>query len=367
VIKDVRTAGLRERRAIDRAAKRAKDLEWTLEMVRADLADGEERVTTLEDLRGLETPAQVAPREEAARRAAEDAVAELSRFKLGKTESSKALRRARKAVEGLGDVESDEPTLALAATAERRQRAEDVLREAEAVLARARAGVAAVDEAVVELAGIADRRASARIEVERLAWATYAFGASGIPSRELENAFGVAEDAMNRVLTDLGAPTQLRFSPSRELKEWEPACLACGSVFRKGERKHVCPDCGVPRRRKRRDELRLEVLDGEYTSAFELDSGGGQVLLSLGTRLGLATLPGATRRVRCEGVIVDEPDGALDAPNRQALHRLLQNRLPTLGIRQAILITHADVRHEFDSVVVVKRWADEDRSGAWRE
>ncbi len=64
--------------------------------------------------------------------------------------------------------------------------------------------------------------------------------------------------------------------------------------------------------------------------------------------------------------MIDEPDGALDPPNRAALHRLLRDRLPALGVRQALLITHADVRDEFPSVVVVRRWPDEDRSGFWR-
>lgn len=367
VIQEVRTLGLRERRAIDRAARVSKECEWTLDMSRADLSTAEETATRLEELRGMETPAQAESRYEAAASARDEADAALSNLKLGKTETGRALRRARKAAEGLEAAGTGESTRALLAASQRRTEAEAVLRRAEGDLAQRRARVAAVEEAEEELAGIADQRAVTRAEVERLAWAAYAFGAAGIPSRELENAFGVAEDAMNRVLSDVGAPTQLRFSPSRELKEWEQNCLACGEVFKKGTRKHACPECGVPRRKKRRDELRLEVLDGEYTSAFELDSGGGQVLLSLGTRLGLATLPGSSRRVRCEGVIIDEPDGALDVPNRTALHRLLTNRLPALGIRQAILITHADVRHEFDSVVVVKRWADEDRSGAWRE
>jgi hypothetical protein len=206
-----------------------------------------------------------------------------------------------------------------------------------------------------------------RAEIERLAWAAYAFGATGIPSRELENAFGVAEDSMNSVLSDLESPTRLRFSPSRELKDWEPACLVCGEVFKKGERRHVCRACGIPRRKRRRDELRLEVVDGEHDASFELDSGGGKILLSLGVRFGLAPLPAASRRVRCESAVIDEPDGALDGPNRAALHRLLTTRLPKLGIRQTILITHADVRDEFPSVVVVRRWPDEDRSGFWRD
>jgi len=233
--------------------------------------------------------------------------------------------------------------------------------------ADARAAVAEDERAREQLDGIASEREEIRERISRLAWTSYAFGASGIPSRELENAFGVAEDAMNSVLEVLGTTLRLRFEPTRELKDGEPGCLACGEAFEKGERTHVCKVCGAPRRKRRRDELRLEVEDGGNESSFELDSGGGKVLLSLGARLGLATLPGAIRAVRCEHLLIDEPDGALDEPNRAALHGLLRRKMNDLGIRQVLLITHADVRREFDSVVTVHRWDDEDRSAVWTD
>ena len=49
-----------------------------------------------------------------------------------------------------------------------------------------------------------------------------------------------------------------------------------------------------------------------------------------------------------------------------ALHALIR-RDGDLGIRQTILITHADVRREFNSAVTVHRWEDEDRSAAWND
>lgn len=195
-----------------------------------------------------------------------------------------------------------------------------------------------------------------------LTWTHYAFSAVGIPSREMENAFGVAEDAMNGVLDGLGTHLRVRFTPSRELKDWEPACVACGEMFRKGERKHVCLRCGVPRRRKRRDELRMEVLDGEHVGAFESDSGGGKALLSLGVRLGLARLPAMVRKVRCQHLLVDEVDGELDEPNRDALHRLMRDRLGSVGVRQVLLVTHSPARESFRNVVEVVRVRSEDRS-----
>jgi DNA repair exonuclease SbcCD ATPase subunit len=367
VLAEMKKEGLGHRRAADRLRKSVEELGWKLDMSKADLATAEESRAALEEIRAQPTVPQAQDAYERAKRRADDAASARSRIKLARTETTRALSRARTAEKRLASREDSTVEEEVAAAAEALSLAESALGDVEQERAEYLACRGRRDEMRSRLEDLGERRAAARGRVENLAWAAYAFGATGIPSRELENAFGVAEDAMNRVLSDLGAPTQLRFSPARELKDWEPGCLACGFVYPKGERKHVCHECGVPRRKRRRDELRLEVLDGEYESAFELDSGGGQVLLSLGTRLGLATLPGASRRVRCEHAVIDEPDGALDPPNRTALHRLLAGRLPDLGIRQALLITHADVREEFDSVVVVRRWADEDRSGVWSD
>lgn len=367
VLETVKREGLAARRAAERLKKSVDELGWKLDMAKADVAGAEEAARALSELRGLPTPAAARDAYERAKRRADAANAALGRVRLARTESTRALARARTAQKRLEGETGTEAEAELAVAAEALLAAEEALGTAEEARAAQLALLHALERAEAELAAIGDRRAAARADLERVAWAAYAFGATGIPSRELENAFGVAEDAMNRVLADLGAPTRLRFSPARELKEWEAGCLACGYVYPKGERRHVCPDCGVARRKRRRDELRLEVLDGAYESAFELDSGGGQVLLSLGTRLGLAALPGASRRVRCEHAVIDEPDGALDGPNRTALHRLLVNRLPELGIRQALLITHADVREEFEQVVLVHRWEEEDRSGVWAD
>lgn len=366
VVSAVRREGLMLRRAIDRTTKRIEGIEWKLSMTRSELGGVEDDEKTLAGLRAGVSPKQCEHEIELAKRAKDEAVVQISRVKQGKTAAAKVCRSLRKALEALPEESDDGTTRRLAFVAAEREVAENARDAAENRIAELRALEASGLVAKERIEAIEAELVLVRTDVEMLAWSTYAFGATGIPSRELENAFGVAEGSMNSVLTDLGAPTRLRFSPSRELKDWEPACLACATTFSKGERKHVCIECGIPRRRRRRDELRLEVLDGINESSFELDSGGGKVLLSLGVRLGLAQLPGNSRRVRCETAIVDEPDGSLDGPNRTALHRVLRDRFPALGIRQTLLITHADVRDEFDSVVVVRRWPDEDRSGFWR-
>lgn len=362
VLAGVKAEGLGHRRRIMALEKIIEEVGWTLDMSRSDLASAEEEVRELRALRGAVTPAQAAADLTARKRAAEAAAREVERSRLGQTEAGRALRAARKRLEALPEV-PESGALRAAEEAVRAARAD--LRGLEADAANARADAAEVVRADGLRADLAARRDGLRRELELTAWAAYAFGAAGIPSRELENAFGSAEVNMNRVLEALRTPLRVRFSPTRELKDWEPACVGCGTPFEKAERTHVCRLCGAARRRKRRDELRLEVLDGESETAWELDSGGGKVLLSLGVRLGLAALPGERRRVRCETLIIDEPDGALDEPNRAALHALLRGGLEGMGIRQVLLITHADVRREFGQTVTVHRWEAEDRSGAW--
>lgn len=204
------------------------------------------------------------------------------------------------------------------------------------------------------------------ILVRQLAWAAFAFGPTGIPAREMETAFGVVTDQINGALEALQVPQRVVLQPSRELQSWEPTCTGCGEAYPKGYRGKDCPACGVERSHRREEDFDLKVQDGtrEFTAAR--DSGGGKTLLAIATRLGLAQVPGSRRAVRCEHLIVDEPDGALDAPNRRALHHLLASgNLAQFGVKQVILVTHADVRDEFPQTIIVHRWADEERSGCW--
>jgi len=367
VLEEMKTRGLGHRRAALRLEREVEEAEFALNNARSDVDLAREEIEGIQELRdavGVEEALRELERAKAGKARAERA---LERSKLGRTEAGKALARARKKLEELpADVGAD-PEEALAEAAEALALAEEGKTEAEGRLAAAKAEVAGFEKGERELVRIRSDRELLKGKIENLAWAAYAFGAAGIPSRELENAFGLAEDAMNRALEDLRTPLRLRFAPTRELKDWEPACLGCGTTFEKGERTHLCRLCGAPRRRRRRDELRLEVEDGGNASSFELDSGGGKVLLSLGVRLGLLSLPGATRAVRCEHLLVDEPDGALDGPNREALHALLRRGVEAAGVRQVLLVTHADARREFGNAVVVHRWEAEDRSGAWNE
>lgn len=361
VLEELKRDGLSARRAMERLSEVERDLEWKLDVAKSDVRLLEEEIDRAAKLRTLPSVAEAERGFEFARSRIREAEGEFDRVKLRRTETARSLKEREKELKSFEVIDSNDLEGKLEDGVIRVKDAREILDRVETVLLDARADCVEAERASEKLALVDDEKRTLSIEVNKLAWTSYAFGAAGIPSRELENAFGCAEDAMNSVLSELGTPLRVRFEPTREIKEWEPACVACGEIFEKGERTHVCRTCGTSRRRKRRDELRLEVDDGEHGSGFELDSGGGKVLLSLGVRLGLASLPGNSRRVRCEHLLIDEPDGALDEANRALLHALLR-RVGNLGFRQVLLITHADVRREFSSTVTVRRVEDEDRS-----
>lgn len=363
-LEELKRDGLSARRAMDRLSEVERDLEWKLDMAKSEVKLVGEEVDRASKLRTLPSVVEAERGFEFARLRVCEAEGEFDRVKLRRTEIARNMKAREKELKSFEIVGSKDLEGKLEDVVLRVKDAREVSDCAEAVLLNARADHVEAERASEKLVLVEDEKRSLSSEISKCAWASYAFGSAGIPSRELENAFGCAEDAMNSVLSELGTPLRVRFEPTRELKEWEPACVACGEVFEKGERTHACRTCGTPRRRRRRDELRLEVDDGEHGSGFELDSGGGKVLLSLGVRLGLASLPGNSRRVRCEHLLIDEPDGALDEANRAALHALLR-RVGNLGFRQVLLITHADVRREFSSAVTVRRVEYEDRSEVW--
>lgn len=362
VLDSIVEEGKEHRAAVELLTESLKGLSWKVDMAKADLDTALENERELAKLRSKPSVEQVGRESASANVALERAKKRVSDAKRSRTELSKALAAAKKRLETFGEVEDHFQFANLKQEKATLSELRDHLADVDKKVAELSATVAERARAESRVVELRSRREEVQSIIEDLAFAAYAFGATGIPSREVENAFGAAENSMNTVLESLGAPMRVRFTPVRELKEWESACLGCGAEFEKGERKHVCKVCGAPRRKKRRDELHMEVIDGGNVSSFDLDSGGGKVMLSMGVRLGLARLPSASRAVVCQHLVVDEPDGALDAPNRAAVHGLIRGKMGALGVSQALLITHADARDEFDKVVEVRRFEAEDRS-----
>lgn len=357
VLDKIVDAGKAARRRKDEGEERVKSLEFKVDMAEADLKNDRDDKRQLEDLKKMPTVTELESKLQRAEMDVQKLLSNEQDLKLGNLRQAVELKRARKSLkdaeeklEGLRASVGEQPDVKGARGAY--DLAQCALNAAVVRNNEVKHRRAALAEAESKIAGL-------DLSIERLSWCVHAFGATGIPSREIENAFGSAEEAMNDVMARLGTPLRLLFSPTRELKGWEDDCV-CGERFGSGCKK--CNSCGSERRRKVKDEMRLDVVDSGHSSSFELDSGGGKVLISLGVRLGLSSLPGRDRVVRCQHLIIDEPDGALDDPSRAMLYGLLETKLPALGIRQVVLITHHDVKEQFSQVIEVKRFESEDRS-----
>lgn len=178
-----------------------------------------------------------------------------------------------------------------------------------------------------------------RIQVQK--FLTYMFGRNGIPSQEIENGFEEIEDETNFVLRKFGLNLSIMFEPMRELPAWEPACVACGVPFVRGGKSFACLGCGTERQKKMKDELTVKVLEDGEEHDFSMESGGGKTIISFSNRLALTRLKQRKNNSEFNVLFLDEPDSALDKPNKRAFMDLVTKTLTTkFGIEQIFWITH---------------------------
>ena len=207
-----------------------------------------------------------------------------------------------------------------------------------------------------DLSGINQQLADAK-------WVEYMFGKNGIPSIELENSFQEIENDANMILKNLQAPFHIEFEATRQLDKWEPSCLACDAQFKKGERTHICENCGTPREKKRRDELSLRMFEGGNERPYYLDSGGGQILQAIALRLALTQL---ARRRNGSGwgtLFLDELFGKLDESNRQLVSELIVSTLRQLGFEQIFVISHdPNIQSSLSNQLIIRRNQEENYS-----
>ena len=102
-----------------------------------------------------------------------------------------------------------------------------------------------------------------------------------------------------------------------------------------------------------------DTMEG-HTSDFELDSGGGQVLISFAVRLALLFLKVRTNHGEVPPIILDELVGALDPVNRQAIMNIVVNILTQeYGVKQIFWISHnEEVLDLLENAVCVTRFND---------
>jgi|GEM_PF-6216212 len=187
---------------------------------------------------------------------------------------------------------------------------------------------------------------------------SYMFGKNGIPSNQIESAFGEIEEEGNIILEKVSSDISLEFTPDRELDAWEPNCLVCGMPFPKGYRKTECPECGNERQKKKKDELNIIITTGGNEIDFNLESGGGKVLISLAIRLAFVRLLQRRIGVNLKLIVFDEIFGMLDEVNRQYVFKLLAKTLiEDFDFNQILCISHeAEIRDVLPNVIKVTKY-----------
>lgn len=198
------------------------------------------------------------------------------------------------------------------------------------------------------------------IENQREAWlyTAFMFGDRGIPGEIMTASFASLEEDINLILDRLHTNLSVEFQPWKETNRWESECLACSHEFKSNKIKK-CPDCDEQRTKKRKPHLVLTIHDlyeGE-TSEFDLDSGGGQTLISFAVRLALLFLKVRESGQDIPPIILDEVLGMLDPVNRSAVIDLALNTLvKQYGVSQVFVISHnEEIQDSIENVLAVTR------------
>jgi DNA repair exonuclease SbcCD ATPase subunit len=124
-----------------------------------------------------------------------------------------------------------------------------------------------------------------------------------------ETVLANIEQLANKMLESADIPLRVEFSWSQETKGLAKVC-DCGVAFPDSKRVKSCPACKVPRGNATTHKLQIELSN---TSGAAEDLGG----LSLG--IGAALWLRARRGIRWSCAFIDEPFGALDFHNKDAL------------------------------------------------
>lgn len=217
-------------------------------------------------------------------------------------------------------------------------------------------------EVKLEIEGLAAwERDAQKQEAEVTKWAAIsrrrqlvskALGPTGIVARIASVQLRALEQRANDLLTGTGLG--FVFGWERETQEVAPVCYECGHTY-KGKRDKECPACGAERGMKRRDELEILVHDGSGQDAEDVStkSGGAKVLVASAIRLAGGMLLREQRNSPVRFALVDEPFGALDVENKTLLARTFAGFLGSVGLEQALVVSHDEALLEALPVKVV--------------
>jgi DNA repair exonuclease SbcCD ATPase subunit len=197
-------------------------------------------------------------------------------------------------------------------------------------------------------------------DLNDLQYVSFMFGKKGIPSLEIENCFQEIEDNVNFILGQMNNEYTVSFKPDRELTAWEEHCVACGHTFAKGTKKPECPACGTERFKKRKDELRVVIVENDKEISFDMASGGLKTIVSLAVRAALSMLIRRHNNSNFSVLFLDEIDSALDEAYRETLMDLVSRVfVQKLGFDQIFWISHnKSISQSVPHTLLVKGYKD---------
>jgi len=202
------------------------------------------------------------------------------------------------------------------------------------------------------------RKTIAKLEKDLWVWnfVQIMCGDSGIPSKIMEIEIAQVEHKCNWVLEKLGYKKRIQFKPYKELSAYEKVC-SCGAS---GWKKQQCTTCGSKRKRKRKNEPTVSIVDGASIRPFELESGGAQVIQSFAVRLACSLFLSSMLHVRYKFVLLDEVFAMLDRDNRQTLMELILDKLGSVfGLEQQFVVSHhEDIVNSVEHILLVEKKND---------
>jgi hypothetical protein len=222
--------------------------------------------------------------------------------------------------------------------------AESKLREARAAEAEARR-LRAARNALVEADRILKQYDATLASIERHRAALHALqpdvvahrealvllGPAGLQRRLARGALDAMEDRANEAFDTCGIDLAVTFEWERPTQQPNDACDVCGLAFPKSAKVKTCGECGAARGPKMEQKLRCVV---------DPKSGGADDLGGLAGRLGVAAWLRNQRGSSWGVLCLDEPIAALDAYNRTALMRRLQQLAAAAGFEQVFIVAH---------------------------
>lgn len=188
-------------------------------------------------------------------------------------------------------------------------------------------------------------------KIDKLKFISNMFSKSGIPMLEINKNMKELESNINSTLDILNTRMKIEIQTEKTLSTLETECNNCGFIFI-GNRQKECPACGERRELKTKPDFDVKIFHNNKELKFELDSGGGQTLISIAIRLSIIKMLKNRGKNKLDFIILDEVFGMLDEVNRDSVSALILDELCD-EFKQLFLITHTNIYLESNQDIVI--------------